>query len=234
MCHGQWLDSHWARASTGRGRIACGGVNQSSHVMLFSMLFSCRLPMCPSRRSITREIGTCGSMAVISAIAFSAGYLPTLVHAIPHCSTGLCGAPFDPAWELIGMTLVSLMPLSSASAYDILCSSSRGSSRWPVFVVSGDLQPLGALSKAEIMETMYVISLWSMFPDRILLADWDWSIVPWCRLWWAVALLDWCMTLNSLPQMINAKGYGCITLAKFGVLFISRFRIAFAWQPDVM
>ena len=32
MCHGQKLDSHWARASTGRGRIALG-VNRSSHVM---------------------------------------------------------------------------------------------------------------------------------------------------------------------------------------------------------
>ena len=35
----------------------------------------------PQQHSITRKIGTCGSMAVISAIAFSAGYLPTLVHA---------------------------------------------------------------------------------------------------------------------------------------------------------
>ena len=76
------------------------------------------------------------------------------------------------------MTLVSLMPQRSASAKDIPYSFSRGSSRWPVFVVSGDVQPLGALSKAEFMETMYVISLWSMFPDRILLTDWDWSIVP--------------------------------------------------------
>lgn len=82
----------------------------------------------------------------------------------PRCSTG-------PAWELTGMTLVSLMPQSSASAYDIPYSFSRGSSQWPVFVVSGDLQPLGALSEAELMETMCVISLWSAFPDGILLTE---------------------------------------------------------------
>ena len=57
------------------------------------------------------------------------------------------------------------------SCYDILCSSSRGSLRWPVFVVSGDLQPLGTLSKAEFMERMCVISLSSLFPDRIFLTD---------------------------------------------------------------
>jgi len=89
----------------------------------------------------------------------------------PRCSTGLCGAPLYHAWELTGMTLVSLMPQRSASAKDIPYSFSRGSSRWPVFVVSGDVQPLGALSKAEFMETMRVISLWSMFPDGILLTE---------------------------------------------------------------
>ena len=47
----------------------------------------------------------------------------------------------------------------------------RGSSQWPVIVVSGDLQPLGALSEAELMETMCVISLWSAFPDGILLTE---------------------------------------------------------------
>ena len=47
----------------------------------------------------------------------------------------------------------------------------RGCSQWPVIVVSGDLQPLGALSEAELMETMCVISLWSAFPDGILLSE---------------------------------------------------------------
>ena len=114
--------------------------------------------MCPSRRSITRKSGICGSMAVFSAIAF-----PVAI-CRPRCSTG-------PAWELTGMTLVSLMPQSSASAYDIPYSFSRGSSQWPVFVVSGDLQPLGALSEAELMETMCVISFWSAFPDGILFTE---------------------------------------------------------------
>ena len=231
MCHGQWLDSHWAGASTGRGRIACGGGEpiEPCHALQHAILLStANVPQQTIYNSQNWYMWFYGRYFCDCILCW------LFADSCPRCSTGLCGAPFGPAWELIEMTLVSLMPLSSASAYDILCSSSRGSSRWPVFVVSGDLQLLGALSKAEIMETMYVISLWSMFPDRILLTDWDWSIVPWCRLWWAVVLLDWRMTLNSLPQMISAKGYGCITLAKFDVLFISRFRIAFAWQLDVM
>ena len=145
-----------------------------------------------------------------------------------RCSTGFCNAPFDPAWELTGMTLVpSTMPLRSALAYDISHCFSHGSSRWPV-----SLFPVGCsklVSKAEFMEAVFVISLRSMFPDGILVTEFGWSIVPGCLLWCAVVLLDWCMTLNFIPQMISAKGYGCITGHFLLILCsISRF------EPDVM
>ena len=61
------------------------------------------------------------------------------------------------------------------AAKDIYQNLSQVISRTCLFVVPVALQPLGALSNAEFMETICVcvISLWSMFPDGILLTEKD-------------------------------------------------------------
>ena len=151
---GQKTHSYWARASTGRGRINLWGVNRSSHVMFFMR------PRPHSRGQLVIQL----SIAIVpqQMIYYShSWYLWFYGHSFSEyilcwlfldscsrCSTGFCNAPFDPAWELTGMTLVSsTMPLRSALAYDISHCFSHGSSRWPVFVVSGGLQQIGEQSR---------------------------------------------------------------------------------------
>ena len=194
------------------------------HIPEVSLLFSCRLPLCPSKWSITRIVGTCGSMAILSPSTFSAGYFSTLVHA-----------------ALLGFAMHLLILLGNLPEWLWSPRQCHWGQLWHmIFLIAFlmavhgglfSLFPVGCsklVSKAEFMEAVFVISLRSMFPDGILVTEFGWSIVPGCLLWCAV-VLDWCMTLNFIPQMISAKGYGCITGHFLLILCsISRF------EPDVM
>ena len=222
MCHGQKLDSHWARASTGRGRIACQ-VNRSSHVMATMRL---RSPSCV-QHAIQLSTANVPQQTIYNSQKWymwfygryfcdciPCCYLPTLVHAALLC---LHGNLLEWLWFRWCHRVQLRLMIFPTGFF-------RGSSQWPVIVVSGDLQPLGALSEAELWRQC----VWSpcgprfqmefCFRNRtgqLYLDAFSGELLS----------LDWCMTLNSLPQMISAKGYGCITLAKFDALFISRVRI---------